>query len=199
MSAYSLDFSNEDLGNEALTDLFSAAARNAPSLVIFEDLDRLYGKGGGRDNCTKITLQHLLNCLDGLGTQDGVIVVATANDPTALDPAILRRPGRFDRIVPFPPPSLALRQEYLHQLSLSSLSEQSLRVAAHEAEGFSFAQLRESYILAGQLAFRRGDEVIQEPDLLEGIRLVRLETQKARSRTDGQSVGFGLPASEASA
>lgn len=47
MSSYSLDFSNEDLGNEALTDLFGAAARNAPSLVIFEDLDRLYGKAGG--------------------------------------------------------------------------------------------------------------------------------------------------------
>ena len=30
-----------------------------------------------------------------------IIVVATANDPTCLDPAILKRPGRFDRVVQF--------------------------------------------------------------------------------------------------
>jgi ATP-dependent 26S proteasome regulatory subunit len=49
-----------------------------------------------------VSFQTLLNCLDGVGTQEAVIVVATANDPTCLDPAILKRPGRFDRVVQFP-------------------------------------------------------------------------------------------------
>lgn len=108
ISAYGLDFSNEELHHDVLTTLFETAGHCAPSLVIFEDLDGLYGKGAAGENRTQITLQHLLNCLDGLGSQEGVIVVATANDPTSLDPAIMRRPGCFDRLVPFRPPSREL-------------------------------------------------------------------------------------------
>jgi SpoVK/Ycf46/Vps4 family AAA+-type ATPase len=195
ISAHSLDFSDEDLRNQSLTAVFEEASYDAPSLVIFEDLDRLYGKTDTGDNRTKITLQHLLNCLDGLAEYEGVIVVATANDPTALDPAILRRPGRFDRVVPFRPPAASLRQEYLSRLSARSLDEETLARAASEADGFSFAQLREGYILAGQLAFGREGEEIRPEDLLEGIRIVRVEAQTVGSRLDGRGVGFGLSAS----
>ena len=45
-----------------------------------------------------------MNCLDGIGAQGGLIVVATANDPLLLDAAILKRLGRFDRVVSFRPP-----------------------------------------------------------------------------------------------
>lgn len=113
----------------------------------------------------------------------------------ALDPAILRRPGRFDQIVPFPPPDLTLRQEYLRRLSQAPWNETTLASAAREAEGFSFAHLRESYILAAQLAFERGEADIRAGDLLEGIRLVKAEAQTAGSRIDGRGVGFGLAAS----
>lgn len=37
----------------------------------------------------------------GGATRDGLIAVATADDPTCLDLAILKRPGRFDRVVQF--------------------------------------------------------------------------------------------------
>jgi ATP-dependent 26S proteasome regulatory subunit len=33
-----------------------------------------------------------------------------------LDPAILRRPGRFDRVVHFPNPSAAQRREYFSRM-----------------------------------------------------------------------------------
>ena len=179
------------------TQLFDDANETAPSLVILEDLDRLYGKNADRaNNRTKISLQHLLNCLDGLGSQDGVIVVATANDPTALDPAILRRPGRFDRLVPFGPPSSELRAEYLRRLSRASFNEATLRTAAGETDGFSFAQLREAYILAGQLAFERGDEQIGRADIINAIRLVRGERQAVIGHPAGRGVGFEGPARE---
>lgn len=196
ISAHSLDFSNKDLRNAALTAVFEEASHDAPSLVIFEDLDRLYGKTDTGDNRTEITLQHLLNCLDGLAEYEGVIVVATANDPTALDPAILRRPGRFDRTVPFRPPTADLRREYLRRLGGGSFDEQTLTWAANETDGFSFAQLREGYILAGQFSFGRSDEAIRADDLLEGIRLVRVDAQMVSSRLDGRGVGFGVSVSE---
>lgn len=199
ISIYTLDFSNEEMGNEALTMLFQEASRCAPALVVFEDLDRLYGKTDMGDNRTKVTLQHLLNCLDGLVEHEGVIVVATANDPTVLDPAILRRPGRFDRTVPFRPPAADLRREYLRRLSSGSFDEQTLTMAVSETDGFSFAQLREGYILAGQCSFERGDEAICAGDLLEGIRHVRVDAQTVGSRLDGRGVGFSLSAGQTTA
>jgi len=117
VSSFSIDFSAEGLPNEALSDLFQAAEDKAPALIILEDLDRAFGAGATSARRSNITLSHLLNCLDGLGMQNGIVVVATANDPSALDPAILKRPGRFDRLAAFLSPSFALRAAYLRRLT----------------------------------------------------------------------------------
>ena len=111
----------------------------------------------------------MLNCLDGVGTQDGVIVVATANEPTCLDAAILKRPGRFDRVVQFRNPDAALRRLYYSRLSKVLLGPQ-FEIAIEKTEGFSFAQLRETYILGAQSAFERGRDVSGE-DVIEAIEL----------------------------
>jgi ATP-dependent 26S proteasome regulatory subunit len=116
-----------------------------------------------------VSFQTLLNCLDGVGTQDGVIVVATANDPTCLDAAILKRPGRFDRVVQFRNPDADLRREYYRRLSPILTGEQ-FEVAIENTEGFSFAQLRETYILGAQSAFEHGREV-GVADVIEAIEL----------------------------
>jgi cell division protease FtsH len=118
-----------------------------------------------------MSLQQLLNCLDGIGTQDGVVVVATANEPTALDPAILRRPGRFDRVVRFPNPSAELRLLYLRKLGCQ-FAESELKAAVDLAEGFPFAQMREVFILAGQRAFDRRGE-IESDDILSAVQTLR--------------------------
>ena len=154
-----LDFCHECLNNESLTGFFEMAAQNAPALVIFEDLDRAFVDKDDREQHPKVSLQHFLNCLDGVGTQDGLIVVATANDPSMLDAAILKRPGRFDRVVGFRPPDRDLFAGYLCHLSRGLFDSASLKSISSEAEGLSFAQLRESYILAGQLAYEARSEV----------------------------------------
>jgi hypothetical protein len=187
---FSLDFSNEELRNDALTELFEAASHWAPSLIIFEDLERLYGNEDEGQNRTRITLQHLLNCLDGLGSKDGIIVVATANHPERLDPAILRRPGRLDRVVPFQPPSVELRREYLSRLTDGLLDGDAVLAAAKYSDGFSFAQLREAYIFAGQCAFQRGEEEIGAEDLIGGIANVRNAANGIGGRLGERGTGF---------
>lgn len=188
--AFSLDFSNEELRNDALTELFEAASHWAPSLIILEDLERLYGNEDEGQNRTRITLQHLLNCLDGLGSKDGTIVIATANHPERLDPSILRRPGRFDRVVALQPPTVELRREYLSRLTDSLLKGDAVLSAAKLAEGFSFAQLREAYVSAGQCAFQRGDEAILPADLTEGIAAVRNGANGSGGRLGERETGF---------
>src|SRR5271156_376211 len=144
-----------------LERMFQIAASNAPSLVVLEDIDRAFPRNPSGLAPTRVSLSHLLNCLDGLGTQEGVVVVATANDPTALDSAILRRPGRFDRVVEFPAPDCGLRAAYLSKF-MPNLTRPEVQECADHSRGLSFAQLREVYILAGQHAYERGGEVSGE-------------------------------------
>ncbi len=188
--AFTLDFSNEALHNDALTHLFESACHAAPSLVIFEDLERLYGIQADGQNRTQITLQHLLNCLDGLGNREGTIVVATANHPEQLDPAILRRPGRFDRVVLCPTPKPELRSEYLQKVAGNSLDPSTVSAVSKASEGFSFAQLREAYILAGQLTFQRDGEQIRGEDLLDGVRGLRNWDNGMHGRLGERGSGF---------
>ena len=189
ITALTFDFGSECMNNESLSGFFEESARNAPSLLIFEDLDRAFVVRDDREQRPRITLQHFLNCLDGIGTQDGLIVVATANDPSTLDAAILKRPGRFDRVVAFRTPERILCAEYLYHLSRGVLDPESLKAIVEEAEGMSFAQIREGYILAGQLAFDSGSTVGIE-HVQAGIRALICQINSAKSA--GRMTGTGF-------
>ncbi len=167
IEAYSIDLQSGDVADNELRQLFEAAYRAVPALIVLEDLDRVFTRDGASNGRTNVNFQALLNCLDGLGSRDGVIVVATANEPTALDPAILQRPGRFDRVVGFRVPSSALRRQYFLKLN-PGLVGSAFDGAIQGSEDFSFAQLRESYILAAQLAYDEGRDV-NDKDLLTAV------------------------------
>jgi ATP-dependent 26S proteasome regulatory subunit len=168
--SYSLDLSDSDERNGGVLQLFERAAAHAPGLVILEDLDRSFPSEGKRTRERAVSFSTLLNCLDGAGSQPGVIVVATANDPTCLDAAILKRPGRFDRVVQFRNPDAELRREYYRRLS-PVLTGERFEIAIEKTEGFSFAQLRETYILGAQSAFEHGQD-IRAVDVIEAIELL---------------------------
>jgi ATP-dependent 26S proteasome regulatory subunit len=88
-----------------------------------------------------------------------VIVVATANDPTSLSNALLNHPGRFDRVALFSTPSIDLRRRYLMYVSGGNFDEVEATAPALALDRFSFAQIREAYILAGQFAIDCGSEI----------------------------------------
>jgi hypothetical protein len=167
--SYTLDLSDMEEKSADVLHLFQRAGENTPALIILEDLDRAFPIEGKRTKERTVSFQTLLNCLDGLASQDGVIVAATANDPTCLDAAILKRPGRFDRVVQFRNPDPDLRRQYYKRLSAVLTGEQ-FEIAIEQTEGFSFAQLRETYILGSQSAFEHGRE-ITVGDVVEAIEL----------------------------
>lgn len=171
LCGFTLNFFSPKVDDEDLQAMFERAAENAPSMVVMEDIDRAFPKNQASGAKSNVSLQQLLNCLDGIGTQDGVVVAATANEPTALDPAILRRPGRFDRVVLFPNPTAELRLQYLRKLNCC-FDESELKAAIDLSEGFSFAQMREVYILAGGRAFDRHAQ-LQSEDILDSVRTLR--------------------------
>lgn len=68
---------------------------------------------------------------------------------------------------------------------------EDLRSAVLKADGLSFAQLRKSYILAGQLAFDSGDTDVAIEHLRTGIEAVRGQTTALRCM-NGSKVGFDI-------
>jgi hypothetical protein len=169
LTAYTLRLFDSQIEDRNIEDLFEMAVKRAPSVVLLEDLDRAFPRNG--ESKSRISTQQLLNSLDGVTTGEGIIVIATANEPALLDPAILRRPGRFDRVVHFPNPSQELREQFYMRYGRSLTSEQIGRIA-QDAQGFSFAQLRESVVLAAQRSFERRGEIC-ETDLMEGVKALR--------------------------
>lgn len=188
MRGLTLNFFAPEIDDNDLQGMFERAGDCAPSIIVLEDIDRAFPKNQISGTKCNVSLQQLLNCLDGIATNDGVVVVATANEPTDLDPAILRRPGRFDRVVLFPNPNAQLRFQYLHYLN-AGLSQAALKPAIDISDGFSFAQMREVYILAGQRAFERHGS-IEPNDILDAVQVLRrgFATVKERHGT----AGFGL-------
>lgn len=176
-------FADDDM----LSTLFNEAAQCTPAVIVLEDLDRWFPTEQDGDSKPQISLQQLLNSLDGVGNQDGIIVVATANRPSILDPAILRRPGRFDRVVGFKEPSRELRKRYLCQMN-PEFDGDDLDGYLAVTEGFSFAQLRETYILAGQEAMEEGGP-ISRVHLTRAARIL-LETMAQADRRWNAQVGF---------
>jgi hypothetical protein len=187
LTAYTMRFFHPQADDDDLDRVFARAAENAPAMVLLEDIDRVFPRTG--ESNTKVSLQQLLNCLDGVGSGEGIIVVATANEPTALDPAILHRPGRFDRVVLFPNPTPELRRDYFSKLQ-PSLAEENLSEVVEESKGFSFAQLRECYIMAAQASFSDNRELTAD-DLVNGVWAMRRTILFGSLKSS--SAGFAAP------
>lgn len=82
------------------------------SILLLEDIDKVFP---GRENvCSdaKITFSGLLNCLDGAFYKHGIITIITTNHLEKLDEALLRT-GRIDLKLEIPKPQSSEISEYL--------------------------------------------------------------------------------------
>lgn len=163
-----IDLSDPRMTDAVVAQQFDRAHEAAPAAIVLEDIDRLCERiqQGG----TYITLSGLLNALDGVHQRQGVIVIASANNPEKLDAAIRRRPGRFDVPVHFPNPDERQRTRYLRFLlergeQAESLSEGALERQVARMEGMSMAFVRSVYEQAAMRAAERSEPVMQDEDL----------------------------------
>jgi len=93
--------------------IFAVARKYSPTILILEDIDAL-GITGQRDSFnTGGGMSTLLNCMDGIESNDGVITVATSNHPEHLDWALVNRPGRFDIRIDYHYPNTKALEEIL--------------------------------------------------------------------------------------
>lgn len=106
-----------------------------PVVCLFEDIDAIIDEYGE---------DEILTLLDGENQIDRVLNIATTNYPEKLDPRLVARPRRFDRVIRINMPPNAVRSMYF---------EKKLKIDGHELEkwvkatdGFSFAACAELVI-----------------------------------------------------
>ena len=98
------------VGAARVRDLFSEASKRAPAIIFIDEVDAIGQRRAGSGSVVanderEQTLNQLLAEMDGFDLTQGIVVLAATNRPEVLDPALLR-PGRFDRQVVIPLPTL---------------------------------------------------------------------------------------------
>jgi len=130
-----------DTNEGHVESLFNMARAYFPCMIILEDIDKL-------GNHAKISLPYILNLMDGFKSNEGIIMVATTNEPEKLDPALIHRPSRFDRVWEFKLPEEPERLRLLRLKGARYFSEEALHKAAADTEGFSMAYVQEAVVSA---------------------------------------------------
>ena len=107
-----------------LREIFDEARKNAPSVILIDELDALTPKReGAHGELEQRVVSTMLTLMDGLRQLKGVVVVGTTNRINSIDIA-LRREGRFGHEVHIGVPDSAGRKEILeihtHRMPLSA-------------------------------------------------------------------------------
>jgi len=160
------------VGAARVRDMFEKAKSSAPCIIFIDEIDavgrkRGAGLGGGHDEREQ-TLNQLLAEMDGFEPNKGIILLAATNRPDVLDPALLR-PGRFDRRITVPYPTLRGRVAILqvHLRNKTVAEDVDPEVIARRTRGYTGADIRNLCNEAALLAARSDKEHIEMCDFEE--------------------------------
>jgi AAA+ superfamily predicted ATPase len=175
-----------DVKDYQIEEAMYLAGNYSPAVVLFEDLDKLIAS-------KEISLSHFLNILDGFKVTNGVLVIATSNEPARLDPALLHRPSRFDRVWKFTLPKQEQRFALLRKRGGAYFSEAALEEVARKSDGFSMAYVQEIVVNALLDSAHNGNSP-DDQTLLKSLTTLKAQ-RKAVSKDDDEladreSVGF---------
>lgn len=180
------------VGASRVRNLFAEARKMAPSIIYIDEIDaigrqRNQGQGGSSDGSTgeaEQTLNQLLVEMDGMGTKENVILLASTNRGDVLDKALLR-PGRFDRHITIDLPTVSERKD-IFEKHLSSVvladdkSKHSERLATL-TPGFSGADIANVVNEAALHAARELQEKVEDKNLEYAIERVVAGPEKKNS------------------
>lgn len=92
---------------------FEDAKKHTPSILLLDEIDQLIGSRGFSDSDERHRLiDFLLQELDSLDSNEGVLVIGTCNDKGCLPPSFFRS-GRMDQHIQFDKPNLENREKIL--------------------------------------------------------------------------------------
>jgi ATP-dependent Zn protease len=152
-----------NLISKAIAKVFADARKAAPCILFIDEIDTVGIRGtrghnsGWFDSICNTLLAEMDGAApsDGVTSRDGVVIVAATNNPDRVDPALLR-PGRLDRHITIPHPSIADLEGVLsHHLGHFD----GLDAAARDCRGLSPADVAQIAREARRSARRAGRDV----------------------------------------
>ena len=171
------------VGASRVRSLFEQAHRAKRAIIFIDEIDSIgkvrgVGLTGGHEEREQ-TLNQILAEMDGIESEEGIIVMGATNRPESLDPALLR-PGRFDRRIILDLPDVNDREAILniHCRKTPLAKDVKLREVAERTPGFSGADLANVVNEAALLAAKRDKQQIFQEEFLESIEKVLLGPEK---------------------
>lgn len=169
------------VGASRVRDLFDNARKKVaetgkPHVIFIDEIDAVGGKRGGGTSMgsnseREQTLNQILVEMDGMVSNEGIIIIAATNRVDMLDDALLR-PGRFDCHVSVDLPDRSGREAIfaIHIGDRMLAADVSLGKLAHRTFGYSGAEIkgivnRASIVAAERYAARLRD--LQESGLTQ--------------------------------
>jgi cell division protease FtsH len=168
------DFVQKYVGEGAarIRELFATARRRTPAIIFIDEIDSIGMKRSNEDGGSQEfahALNQLLTEMDGFQkTKAPIIVIGSTNRADRLDSA-LTRPGRFDRKVHVPYPTLSDREAILqvHTKKIKLEPDVDLHKIARGTPGFSGAALANLMNEAAIIATKREQEAVTVADIEE--------------------------------
>lgn len=167
MTAMAFDFTNRWSDGSDFTRFMNYASARAPSIVILDDFEKVMPGAQGSENRSAVSQHAVLTALSGMGSMDGVVVLATVNSTDRFAGPMKRR---FDKVVEFvfPPKSEVLR--YMQRMLPKDpvdwrRVEQSLATRGDT----SFDDARAFVTAAASAAMSAKRDSISTDDVLAGI------------------------------
>lgn len=167
----------------SLQAIFLKARQVAPCYLVFEDLDSIVNDR---------VRSYFLNEVDGLKSNDGILMVGSTNHLDRLDPGISKRPSRFDRKYYFPDPDYDQRLQYakywqgkLKDNKDVEFPDDLCPAIAKITDKFSFAYMQEAFVASLLAIAARGNKGDEDSESVPCTELEALH--RALAQTLGHS------------
>ena len=147
----------------SLSALFKAwrkQAEDGPIIVFVDEIDSIGARGsnGNNDAWHRTIINAWLAFLDGAEPRTGIVVIAATNLPERVDPALCR-PGRLDRHLKLPEPTIDDLAGVLKFHLGGSAANDDLTAAARACRGRTPAEIAQAARDARRAARRAGRPV----------------------------------------
>merc|ERR1719462_748141 len=172
-------------GSKEIRNLFKVARQNTPCIIYIDEIDAMGKKRsaetsmGGQER--DVTLNQLLVEMDGLTTDEDIIIMAATNQPDSLDDA-LTRPGRLSRKIYCGLPDKEGRADifniYLKQVKTEKRPGLYAESLAELTPGMSGAQIANVVNEAALRAARSGSDLVKQEHFDEAIERVNSGIKK---------------------
>lgn len=158
----------------------------APCLVLIDEIDQVFQRGNGGDSGVQQRLfARMLDFMSNPHNRGKIVFIAATNRPDLMDPA-LKRPGRFDRKIPFLLPGWAQRVAILKALQGRYKMPGALPwdEAAKRTEGYTGAELESVLLKAWELAEDAGHAELTAEAVTGALDRIRPSTAQVEFMTD---------------